>query len=318
MSIKITGDYATICVLSLERPKQLKICLESIIANTDYPYELIVHDDGSTHPEVHQYLLKLLQEDKISTVIFGSPPGYNVGVGTPIQRMFSAAHGKYIIKLDNDTHVKKGWLSQSVKVFETFPEVVWLGLMRWEETDELTLIRKETRNNLTVELRWKAITTAFMIKRESLKKVGDFPEFSTSLSDDVTICGAIYPALCLCRSPERSPLELLEEGWLVTTTPKDDKIISSPGRSLVNVFDRVGNSYRRPFHFHPRVFGNFEKYPIEVARRGERPFSRLLSSQPLPPLDEIGVGNERDFRLNQNSSVRVNYPILKSVELVKE
>ena len=302
MSIKITGDYVSICVLSLERPKQLKICLESIIANTEYPYELLIHDDGSTHPEVYQYLVKMLREDKVSTVIFGSPPGYNTGVGTPIQRMFSAAHGKYVVKLDNDTHVKKGWLAQSVRVFETFPEVVWLGLMRWKETDDLTLIRTETRDGLTVELRWKAITTAFMVKREDLK--GDLPEFSTSLSDDVTICGALYPALCLCRSDERPPLDLLEEGWLVTTVPKDDKIASIPGRSLVNIRDNSGNLYRRPFHFHPRVFGDFNKYKIEVARRGGKPFGRPLSLVDLPPLDEIGIGNKKDFRLNQKSSVR--------------
>jgi len=300
----IYGDYASLCLLSLERPQYLKTCLDSLIENTEYPYELIVHDDGSTDPEIYNYLLRLLKEDKLSQVILGNPPGYNTGIGPPMQRMFASSHGKYIVKLDADLVFEKGWLADVVKVFETFPEVVWLGLLPWRpEEAEKTFIRNETRDGVTVELRWKSIGTGFAIRRGTYEKLDHLPEFSTSLSEDVTICSKVYPALCLCRSPERPSLELLDKGWLVTI-PKG-KVHSVPARGyrgIFSVYDEQGNRWRRPQHFHPRIHGDLEKHPIEIARQKGKPYYRKFSGSPLAPLEEIGDGDETNFRLSEDAS----------------
>src|SRR5688572_5605576 len=44
---KLQGDFASLCVLSYERPTFLRDTLKSLKDKPGAPYELIIHDDGS-------------------------------------------------------------------------------------------------------------------------------------------------------------------------------------------------------------------------------------------------------------------------------
>lgn len=109
--------FATACVLSYERPDFLRQSIETMIEHADWPLEIIVHDDGSKDPRVNALLQGLLAEGKVSTVML-NPPGHNEGQGIALNRMFHAAQGDPIIKLDQDLVYQPGWLAESVRTLE--------------------------------------------------------------------------------------------------------------------------------------------------------------------------------------------------------
>lgn len=109
--------FATVCVLSFERPDFLKQSIETMIQHADYPLEVIVHDDGSRDPRVNALLQALLAEGKISTVI-QNPAGHNEGQGVALNRMFHMAQGDPIIKADQDLVYQPGWLRHAVEVID--------------------------------------------------------------------------------------------------------------------------------------------------------------------------------------------------------
>ena len=97
----------------------LKLCLGSIWENTDLPYDLLVFDNASC-PEVRQYLIEKQQEGKIQFLILSDT---NLGKGGAWNIMLAAAPGEVIAYTDNDCYFFPGWLSNSLKVLETYPNV---------------------------------------------------------------------------------------------------------------------------------------------------------------------------------------------------
>lgn len=280
------GDYASLCLQTLERPDALVKCMTSLWEHTHYPYELLVHDDGSTHPSVQDWLLASWKSGLISALTFGNPPGYNTGPGAPLHRSFQCSHGGYIVKIDADLEFEDGWLARAIKVFQTFPEVVWLGLIAWPEEDPKTFIAEETRAGIKISLHWKAMTSAFMVRRSSLEPLGHLPEFSTSFSDDVTLCGKLFPGLCLCRDDDRPDPKILDEGWLAIL-PVTHPIPGSG--TVVHIHTGDGKWWRRPVHSRPWVFGDRNRYPVVLTHSRGQPFKPLQTRHPLPPLEDVAI-----------------------------
>jgi GT2 family glycosyltransferase len=103
----------TIVVVPRERFSYSQQSLESIYAETDYPFELIYVDGGSS-PALKAYLEAQSREKQfklIRTEYFLSPNrARNIGI--------QAANGKYIVFVDNDVLVQKGWLHKLVDCAE--------------------------------------------------------------------------------------------------------------------------------------------------------------------------------------------------------
>lgn len=97
----------------------LKLCLGSIWENTDLPYDLLVFDNASC-PEVREYLVQKQQEGKIQFLILSDT---NLGKGGAWNIMLAAAPGEVIAYTDNDCYFFPGWLSNSMQVLETYPNV---------------------------------------------------------------------------------------------------------------------------------------------------------------------------------------------------
>jgi glycosyltransferase involved in cell wall biosynthesis len=97
----------------------LKTCLGSIWGNTDLPYDLLVFDNGSC-PEAIEYLVDAHDQGKIQYLILSDK---NLGKGGAWNSMLSAAPGEIIAYTDNDAYFYPGWLSKSVEILETFPNV---------------------------------------------------------------------------------------------------------------------------------------------------------------------------------------------------
>lgn len=109
----------SIVVLTYGQLDYTKLCLNSILKWTAYPnYELIVVDNASTDG-TPAYLTELAAKYPQMRVILneknlGFAAGNNVGL--------RAATGDYLLLLNNDTMVSRGWLSRFLAHFRAHPE----------------------------------------------------------------------------------------------------------------------------------------------------------------------------------------------------
>ncbi len=96
-----------------------RLTLESILANTEPPYELLVFDNGSCE-EMVSYLQGLYAEGKIDRLVLSRQ---NIGKLNALYRIAHLASGSVIAYSDDDVYHLKGWLPAHLEVLDTFPNV---------------------------------------------------------------------------------------------------------------------------------------------------------------------------------------------------
>ncbi len=106
----LSGFYAQ----SLE---VLKACLDSLWQNTKIDYDLFVFDNASC-TEVRAYLSSVHLQGKIQYLVFSEK---NVGKGGAWNFIFQAAPGEIIAYADSDISFSPGWLAESLKILDSFP-----------------------------------------------------------------------------------------------------------------------------------------------------------------------------------------------------
>jgi len=121
-------DFVSLVILSFNRKSYLERSLNSLWANTDYPYELIIMDDGSD-VTTQDYIYSLVKEKKVSAAFFNA--GQNMGIGVAVNRGFRIARGQYLFKLDADLEYYPNWLSHAVGLLSRHPEIGCLGLFKY-------------------------------------------------------------------------------------------------------------------------------------------------------------------------------------------
>lgn len=108
----VSGFYA-------EMTEVLDVCLDNIRKTADLPYDLLVFDNGSCK-EVRDALVEQFSAGKIQYLLLSEK---NLGKGGAWNIMLSGAPGEVIAYTDNDCLFYDGWLSKSVEILETFPNV---------------------------------------------------------------------------------------------------------------------------------------------------------------------------------------------------
>jgi len=176
---------ASLVVLSFNRPEFLHKTIASLKHQTHYPYELIVVDDGSMHPDCAPFLYELYKARELSLLILN--PGRNQGVGASMNKAFHASHGKYLLKLDADLEFTPDWLTKVVAIMETFPEIGCLGLFHYHWvpcTWQDMIIRVEERDGLKIEVHEDFVGSTMVFSREIYSKFGDLIEGSSCFGED--------------------------------------------------------------------------------------------------------------------------------------
>jgi glycosyltransferase involved in cell wall biosynthesis len=121
-----TPARVTVCVLThlphmdgyfQERLDVTKLCLESILANTSLPFDLMVFDNGSC-PELVDHLKDLRQRGFIDFLFLSR---HNIGKMGALQMMFHAAPGEVIAYTDDDIYHLPGWLEKHLEILDTYP-----------------------------------------------------------------------------------------------------------------------------------------------------------------------------------------------------
>jgi glycosyltransferase involved in cell wall biosynthesis len=97
----------------------LKASLESMHKDAGLPFDLMVFDNGSC-PEVRDFLVKEKEEGRIQYLILSEK---NMGKGGAWNVMLTGAPGEIIAYTDADVLFSPKWLSRSVEILETFPNV---------------------------------------------------------------------------------------------------------------------------------------------------------------------------------------------------
>jgi glycosyltransferase involved in cell wall biosynthesis len=97
----------------------LKTSLNSLREGADLPFDLLVFDNASC-PEVRQYLADEYEAGRIQYLILSDK---NLGKGGAWNVIFGGAPGEIIVYADNDCLFYPGWLSHSLQLLETYPNV---------------------------------------------------------------------------------------------------------------------------------------------------------------------------------------------------
>lgn len=102
-----------------ERMAVTRLSLESLIAHTPQPFDLIVFDNGSC-PELVNYLCQLHQNGRINYLILSRE---NIGKLSALQVIFRAAPGELVAYSDDDVFFLPGWLEAHAEIMNTYPRV---------------------------------------------------------------------------------------------------------------------------------------------------------------------------------------------------
>ena len=114
-----------VIVLTYNNLRLNRFCIDSILNNTAYPnYELIVLDNQSTDGTV-EYLkeLDVKQDPRVKVILNPENSGFAGGNNKAIEQ----SDGKYVVLLNNDTVVTRGWLTSLVKHMEADPKCGMIG-----------------------------------------------------------------------------------------------------------------------------------------------------------------------------------------------
>ena len=97
----------------------LKVSLESMRKDAGLPFDLMVFDNGSC-AEVRDYLIGEKEAGRIQYLILSEK---NLGKGGAWNMILAGAPGEIIAYADSDILYYPNWLSRSVEILETFPNV---------------------------------------------------------------------------------------------------------------------------------------------------------------------------------------------------
>jgi glycosyltransferase involved in cell wall biosynthesis len=93
--------------------------IQSILANTKEPFDLLVFDNGSS-PEMVDYLQSLYGSGLIDYLLLSKR---NIGKLNALNMIFNFAPGEIVAYSDDDIFHLPGWLGKHLEIIDTFPNV---------------------------------------------------------------------------------------------------------------------------------------------------------------------------------------------------
>ncbi|HEY9075499.1 MAG TPA: glycosyltransferase family A protein [Anaerolineaceae bacterium] len=145
----------------------LKATFTSIWQNSDLPYDLLVFDNASCE-EARQYLLDQHQAGRIQYLLLSDR---NLGKGGAWNVILSGAPGEIIAYTDSDAFFYPGWLSRSVQLLETYPNVGMVTARPFRTKEELS----------THTVDWAKQTPGVTLEQGQLVPYDTIREFDLSL-----------------------------------------------------------------------------------------------------------------------------------------
>jgi GT2 family glycosyltransferase/glycosyltransferase involved in cell wall biosynthesis/Flp pilus assembly protein TadD len=113
----------SVIMLTFNELEYTQRCVDSIQRHTNYPHELVFVENGSTDG-TKEYLRNLVAENPNYQMIDNET---NIGFSAGNNQGARAAHGKYLLMLNNDVLVGEGWLENLVSALEQDERIGLIG-----------------------------------------------------------------------------------------------------------------------------------------------------------------------------------------------
>lgn len=115
----------SVIVLTYNNWAYTEACLNSLFTRTDYPgrLEVVAADNASSDETVERLREWATREPRLKLVLNESNLGFSAGNNTGL----AAATGDYLVMLNNDTVVTRGWLLSLLRHFQIDPTLGLLG-----------------------------------------------------------------------------------------------------------------------------------------------------------------------------------------------
>ncbi|MEA2489202.1 MAG: hypothetical protein QOH21_994 [Acidobacteriota bacterium] len=109
-AIRETHATASIIIVSYNNAALTRLCLESVLRNSMHPnFEVIVVDNASVDGSVE--LLEAWRDERVRVILNRE----NVGFAAANNQGLQIATGAYVVLLNNDTVVPRGWLPRMIR-----------------------------------------------------------------------------------------------------------------------------------------------------------------------------------------------------------
>jgi hypothetical protein len=148
----------------------LRVCLSSLRASEGLPFDLMVFDNGSCE-EVQDFLLESQRRGEIQFLVLSDR---NLGKGGAWNVIFEAAPGEVLAYTDSDALFSGDWLSESLRILETYPKVGMVTSRPFRTPPEF----------YSHTLAWAESDREVKIERGSFIAWEAFREFDMSLGQD--------------------------------------------------------------------------------------------------------------------------------------
>lgn len=191
---------ASIIVATYNQLDYTKTFYDSLLKNTDQSYEIIFVDNSSTDG-TREYLESLADEKENVNVIFNE---VNLGFPKAINQAVALARGKYIIVVNNDIVVTKGWLEGLISVAESEGNIGIVGPIsnevsglqkdneaKYKSVEEMhEYAHRVAGKNSGQTLNFPRVAfLCTLIKKELIEKIGGLDErFSPGNYEDDDFC----------------------------------------------------------------------------------------------------------------------------------
>ncbi len=171
--MKFASIIVTHWAMDDERSTTMIKSLTSLVDVINYPYELIVVDNGGSE-EDSQFLTEMTNKGYISTYIKNSN---NRHFGYARNQGIAVAQGDYIAIVDNDILHKKDWLTECIRILEENPKKKIYGtpIDYPQDAEYNGKVRYRTGELDECTLNMRAGSNCFVIRYEDLMEIGKFP-----------------------------------------------------------------------------------------------------------------------------------------------
>jgi len=132
-----TPPQISVCIPTFNRHQLLSYAIESVLAQTETDWELIVCDDGSQDKTPQMMEQYQQQDDRICYIRHEK----NIGKSNNMRSGFKTAKGIFFIKFDDDDRLGKDFLEATRKILIDHPEIDFVGTDHW-------IIDRDNQRNL--------------------------------------------------------------------------------------------------------------------------------------------------------------------------
>lgn len=199
-TIKSTYPTVSVIVLTYNNLEFTRACLNSLMEFTDYPnWELVIVDNASTDGSP-EFLGKFAQgKDNVKLILneenIGFAAGNNLGINN--------STGEYIVLLNNDTYVTRGWLWGLIRYFLKDKALGLLGPVtnnigneakieiQYKNMEEMAIVSRNYTSKHSRQLFYNNTIAFFcaVIRRQVIKEIGVLDEvFGCGFFEDDDFC----------------------------------------------------------------------------------------------------------------------------------